>query len=133
MRKGRLSIMLKHSWLCAAMVGIFFVSEAKAQGLTQVACRVVIQRTDDAVTAFAVAQVSQPTKVDYELRMVKMSSSGMGASEQTGAQELRAGEATVVARVSADLEADGWLEFELEIQERLTGATCSATEAVSPL
>lgn len=107
---------------------------AMPQGLTQIACRVLVERVGGEVRALAVVGVSEPTRVDYTLRTIKISASGTGASEQSGTtDQLDAGESRVVSEIAMGVEDDGWVEFELRATERLTGNSCEAQETASAL
>ena len=102
-----------------------------AQGLNQMACKIVIERDGDDVRAFAIAQALLRSKAKYKFKASKISASGLGASEQKGEEELPAQEVTVLSQVRFNLEANGWVDFELSVTEQLTGATCTAKETVS--
>lgn len=102
-----------------------------AQGLNQLACKIVIERDGDDVRAFAVAQALLRSKAKYTFKASKISPSGLGASEQKGEEELLPQEVTVLSQVRFRLEANGWVDFELNVIEQLTGATCTAKETVS--
>lgn len=104
---------------------------AVAQGINQLACRVVIERSGDDVSAFPIAQAAKRTKASYRFRATKISASGTGASEQKGEKDLPEREVTVLSKVQFRLEPDGWVDFELDVTERLTGTTCHAKETVN--
>lgn len=104
---------------------------ALAQGQNQIACRVVVERSGDVVNAFAVARVSQQTTASYTLRATKISASGTGATEQQGERDLGSDEMVVLSQLQFRLEKDGWVDFELDVTERLTGTTCDAQETVN--
>ena len=108
-------------------------SIGSAQGLTQLACRVVVEKNDDLVSVYALAQVSQPVTVDYSLETTKISASGTGTTVQSGTQDMQVGKTQVLSQVTYRLEPDGWLEFGLEVTDRLTGARCESSEAVIPI
>jgi len=116
-----------------AFAAVAIGSSAGSQGLTQLACRVVIERNGDMVSAYAIVQADQPTKVDYTLKAVKISPSGSGTTEQSGTQDVEVGRTAVLSQTSFKVEPDGWIEFELDIAERLTGATCTASEVISKI
>ncbi len=104
---------------------------AMAQGLNQTACRIVIERTGENVSAVAIAQTNLATKARFSFQATKISASGQGASEQKGDQFLPSKEVTVLSQVRFRLDKDGWVDFELNVTEQLTGATCHAEETVS--
>lgn len=101
--------------------------------MTQLACRVVVERDDGTVSVYALAQADQPVTVDYVLSTTKISASGTGTTEQSGTRDMQVGKTQILSQVAYRLEPDGWLEFELEVSDRLTGAKCEASEAVSPI
>lgn len=110
-----------------------FGSQGRTQGMTQLACRVVVERDDGTVSVYALAQADQPVTVDYVLSTTKISASGTGTTEQSGTRDMQVGKTQILSQVAYRLEPDGWLEFELEVSDRLTGAKCEASEAVSPI
>lgn len=115
------------------LAAVALAAPASGQGLTQLACRVVIEHSGDTVSAFAIVQADQPTKVDYTLKAIKISPSGSGTTEQSGTQDVEVGRTAVLSQTSFKVEPDGWIEFELDITERLTGATCAASEVISKI
>ena len=117
--------------LLAGLAGA--ASSGSAQGLTQLACRVVVEKNDDLVSVYALAQASQPVTVDYTLETTKISASGTGTTAQSGTQDMEVGKTQVLSQVTYRIEPKGWLEFGLTVTDRLTGAKCEASEAVSPI
>ncbi len=131
-RHSLIGAMVRQLLLLMCLSGV--ASAGQSQGLSQIACRIFVERADGAVNALAIVGVSEPTRVDYTLRTTKISASGTGASEQSGTTEqLDAGESRVVSEIRMGVEDDGWIEFELRATERLTGNSCEAKETSSAL
>lgn len=125
---------MRHLLYLLVLVGLAsFGSQGSTQGMTQLACRVVVERDDGTVSVYALAQADQPVTVDYVLSTTKISASGTGTTEQSGTRDMQVGKTQILSQVAYSLEPDGWLEFELEVSDRLTGAKCEASEAVSPI
>ena len=108
------------------------VSDIAAQGLTQMNCAVQLDQGDNRVRAFVVVVVSQPTKVEWRLRMTRIGGVGNASTETSGSRDMDPGRAEVLGSISVNTGDGGLVEFELDARERLTGATCTASETVSP-
>ena len=125
---------MKRFTLMLAFAAVFGVPvELTAQGLTQLNCKVVVERFEQSIRAIAIASVSQPTKVDYRLRTTRIGGGGSASSESSGPQDMPAGEVQSLGTVTMGAFDEGFVEFKLEVRERLTGQTCSATETFSPI
>jgi hypothetical protein len=103
------------------------------QVFTQLDCRIVVERENGTVTATGVIWASQPTRADYQLRALKIDAAGSGTFEQSGSHTIQPGEAVETSRLTSSLAPDGWIEFYLDVTERLTGTNCQAEEIVSPM
>ncbi|WP_227368909.1 curli-like amyloid fiber formation chaperone CsgH [Halomonas sp. M20] len=103
------------------------------QAFTQLDCRIVIERKNGSVSAAAIIQASQPTRADYQLRTLKIDATGSGTFEQSGSYNLEPGETIETSRITSKIAPDGWIEFYLNVSERLTGTSCQAKEIVSPM
>ena len=103
------------------------------QAFTQLDCQIVIERKNGSVSAAGIIQASQPTRADYQLRALKIDATGSGTFEQSGSYNLDPGKAIETSRLTSKIAPDGWVEFYLDVTERLTGTKCRAEEIVSPM
>lgn len=108
------------------------VSEGQ-QVFNQLYCRIAIEQKGELVTAVGIIESVKPTRADYALKTLKIDPEGSGTIEQSGSRLLQPGEPAMTSQVQFRLAPTGWLEFHLEVTERLTGTTCEAEEVVSPI
>lgn len=127
-------IMIKNLLITIFITLLNSPTAAMAQQIfNQLNCQIVIEREGDIVRAMSIIQASKPTRADYTLRVLKIDSAGSGTSEQSGSLSLLPGEPTPTAQTTHRLAPTGWIEFHLDVSERLTGTSCEAEEIVSPM
>jgi hypothetical protein len=106
---------------------------ARAQGVNQLGCAVILQETENAITAFAIVQPNQTTDVEYRFRTTRIGGAGTSSTESSGAQYVEGGETVSLASVTIGTAGGGVVDFDLEVSERLSSATCSAEETFDGL
>ena len=122
------------SWTAGLVIWLVAISAATAQDtFTQLGCQVIVRREGDYVIASGLIQASKPTRADYQLRALKIDATNSGTLEQSGSHNLQPGEPQETSRMTIKMAPTGWVEFHLQVSERLTGATCEADEIVSPM
>lgn len=121
------------SFALSLLASVCVASVVAAQGLVQVNCAISLESGGDELAARAVVAVSQPTRVDYTFRTLRIGGAGTASTEQSGSQRLDAGETAVLSSVVVNTGDGGLFQFELDIRERLTGVECSAEEVFDPL
>ena len=119
--------------LLAMAMALTSPTAAVSQGFTRLDCRLLVEELEGRVSVTVVLRADQPTTATYRLRATRMDSSGIGTTEQSGEASLDPMEAVAASRVQFSLNQGGRLDLELHVTESLTGATCEATEEISPL